>query len=634
MPIANRPDPLLSALNAASARTNAREAPSHGAQGPGFAQWMAQAQERQPTAKAMERDRGSLPFAQASPALQRPSLASSVASSVASSATGAPSPRAPVRLTSTPGNASDAIKVRYQQPGARHVSDGQTATAKPIAAAQRATEPPQDSARSPEKAQNAPQTHKADSLTKQRHKASARSGDEADSPAAGPAPASAVRELTVDAVDWAPGSSNTESLDAAAARAEEQTSTTKGDLAPSSFQQALPPTALTPLALAAAGVAVAAPEEPPSEALAATGVVADPVSLDTKPVNSGAAKGLDPDVSAQAALSEDGDSALPVASTPGSGASARTPDVQQARASGAAEVDRSPQLAASALAALGLARQPGVPAATTPVNTAATATDAEIALSPTAASGADGKSIAAPSVGLVPDANMQAPAPTPAASGAGSPFSALSLAVAPAQAEQKAEVQSTGTLNAANVGASPNVAMPVAAQPMASANAAAAPALVAQATVAAPLGHPAFAEAVSGQVAVWVGQGVQEARLHLNPQEMGPVQVWIALEGTQAQVRFVAEQAPTREALQAALADLAQALGRDGLKLEAASVQTQAQSHAQFGAQGGFSQGGNPGEAPRGRRPNGSERELIPQVSHLPARVIGGAGANLLDLYA
>lgn len=144
-----------------------------------------------------------------------------------------------------------------------------------------------------------------------------------------------------------------------------------------------------------------------------------------------------------------------------------------------------------------------------------------------------------------------------------------------------------------------------------------------QAALALPPQHPGFAEELSAQLSVWTRQGVQEAELRLNPAELGPVQVRIQVEGQQAQVRFVAEAAPTRDALEAALPDLAAALQREGLQLTGGSVQSQAQHQQQ-------QQRDQAATLSPGRAARGSER-----VAELPAAPPARpASQRLLDLYA
>jgi flagellar hook-length control protein FliK len=169
-----------------------------------------------------------------------------------------------------------------------------------------------------------------------------------------------------------------------------------------------------------------------------------------------------------------------------------------------------------------------------------------------------------------------------------------------------------------------------------------------QATVAAPVNSPAFADELGAQVAIWSRHGVQEAELRMNPAEMGPVQVRIQLDGQVAQVRFVAEQAPTREALQAALPQLAQALAAEGLQWGGGDVQPQLQHNTQQpmqhsaqqnmqqqGQQQAQQQGQQQAEGQRaggGRRQWQSATELGNEARGAPKQP--GQRVGLLDLYA
>ncbi|HEX2009753.1 MAG TPA: flagellar hook-length control protein FliK, partial [Roseateles sp.] len=68
-----------------------------------------------------------------------------------------------------------------------------------------------------------------------------------------------------------------------------------------------------------------------------------------------------------------------------------------------------------------------------------------------------------------------------------------------------------------------------------------------------------------------------QAELHLNPSEMGPVQVQIVVDGQQAQVSFHSDQAETRAVLERSLPELASALRDSGLTLSGGGVFQQAQ---------------------------------------------------------
>jgi flagellar hook-length control protein FliK len=144
------------------------------------------------------------------------------------------------------------------------------------------------------------------------------------------------------------------------------------------------------------------------------------------------------------------------------------------------------------------------------------------------------------------------------------------------------------------------------------------------ASLAPPLDHPDFAQALGAQVAVWAAGGQHEAELQLNPGTLGPVQVWIGLDGAQAQVRFTADLATTRDALSAALPQLEQALAREGLQLGGADVQ----------ARDPRAGGGSAAEDGRGSRAR-ARGEAVPGAEPLgqSARPLT-ASRGLIDLYA
>jgi flagellar hook-length control protein FliK len=112
------------------------------------------------------------------------------------------------------------------------------------------------------------------------------------------------------------------------------------------------------------------------------------------------------------------------------------------------------------------------------------------------------------------------------------------------------------------------------------------------AQLSAALGSPEFVPALGVQLSVLAREGVQQARLHLNPAEMGPIAVQIAVDGNTAVVHFQADVAATRQALEAGLPDLAAAMRDSGFTLSGGSVSQQQQQSA----------GGNGGDAEPGRR--------------------------------
>lgn len=101
-----------------------------------------------------------------------------------------------------------------------------------------------------------------------------------------------------------------------------------------------------------------------------------------------------------------------------------------------------------------------------------------------------------------------------------------------------------------------------------------------------PLNSPDFASDMSARLSLLAREGVQEARLHLNPAEMGPVSVQIVVDGQQAQVHFQADMAQTREVLQNSLPELAAALRDNGLTLSGGGVSSQSRNTSQQGERG------------------------------------------------
>ncbi|MBI2732921.1 MAG: flagellar hook-length control protein FliK [Aquabacterium sp.] len=155
------------------------------------------------------------------------------------------------------------------------------------------------------------------------------------------------------------------------------------------------------------------------------------------------------------------------------------------------------------------------------------------------------------------------------------------------------------------------------------------------ATLSTPLDSPYFAQALAEKVSMWVGatkgDGSMTAELHLNPAEMGPINVKISLDGQTAQVDFAAAALETRKAIEASLPMLSSALSDVGLNMTGGDVSSQTaqqqfnQNFAQ--AQGGGWRGNGAsgrGEADAGVDPAGMRAVAAPRPGRL-----GG-----LDLYA
>jgi flagellar hook-length control protein FliK len=161
--------------------------------------------------------------------------------------------------------------------------------------------------------------------------------------------------------------------------------------------------------------------------------------------------------------------------------------------------------------------------------------------------------------------------------------------------------------------------LPAAALPASALAGAAAPAPTApppapaEAALPSPPGSPAFAGELSAQLTTFVRHGVEQARLHLNPADMGPVEVRIHLDGDAARVMMSADLAPTRQWLEQALPTLAATLRDAGLTLAGGGVFEQ--------ARGGQGQGDAPGQSGRSRAGDSAAPDTITaQPTAVPVR--------------
>ena len=151
-----------------------------------------------------------------------------------------------------------------------------------------------------------------------------------------------------------------------------------------------------------------------------------------------------------------------------------------------------------------------------------------------------------------------------------------------------------------------------------------------------PVTSPQFADELAEKVTMFMrmakDDGTMTAELHLNPAEMGPINIKIALDGQNAQIDFAAAALETRQALEASMPLLSSALDEVGLSLTGGGVSSQAQQQG-FGQ--AFSQSG--GSSPDGRStgrvgrtgPDGQDEPVTRSVNVARLTQKGG-----LDLYA
>ncbi|MFN3915960.1 MAG: flagellar hook-length control protein FliK [Aquabacterium sp.] len=158
----------------------------------------------------------------------------------------------------------------------------------------------------------------------------------------------------------------------------------------------------------------------------------------------------------------------------------------------------------------------------------------------------------------------------------------------------------------------------------------------ASSTLAPSPGTPQFAQALSDQVAVWVSsaraEGPMTAELKLNPAEMGPINIKIAVDGQAARIDFAATALETRQAIEASLGNLSKALEEVGLNLTGGDVSSQFRD-----ARG---QGQDPGARGMGNAQGRSESVADGLLDGEPldlsaaAARVSRSGLGGLDLYA
>ena len=144
--------------------------------------------------------------------------------------------------------------------------------------------------------------------------------------------------------------------------------------------------------------------------------------------------------------------------------------------------------------------------------------------------------------------------------------------------------------------------------------------------------HPldaAFGGDLAAEVKVMVEGGVQQAELHLNPADLGPIRIQLSLNAQTADISFAAAHSLTREGLAQALPALREMLAGQGLSLGQAGV-----SSGGSGDASAFQAPQREAQTPRGERTNSSGASgltgLAPAATTLRLR----PGRGMLDLYA
>ncbi len=158
-----------------------------------------------------------------------------------------------------------------------------------------------------------------------------------------------------------------------------------------------------------------------------------------------------------------------------------------------------------------------------------------------------------------------------------------------------------------------------------------------EAQLPATPGSAQFGAQLGAQISTFVQGGVEHARLHLNPAEMGPVSVQIQIDGQTALVHLSAENAHTRQALEQAMPMLASSLREAGLTLSGGGVFEQARQGG--GAQTGHEAGHQTGHQAGSHAGNGSQGDdtlgsLADEELHAASNATPARRRGVVDLVA
>lgn len=100
---------------------------------------------------------------------------------------------------------------------------------------------------------------------------------------------------------------------------------------------------------------------------------------------------------------------------------------------------------------------------------------------------------------------------------------------------------------------------------------------VAQAVV--DLRQPQAPQEIAERVAWHVGKGVSEVQIRLNPEDLGPLEIKLRMDGDKVSVRFDTADSSVRDVVQASLPTLSSLLSARGLQLDQAQVFSQNRGH-------------------------------------------------------
>ena len=120
-------------------------------------------------------------------------------------------------------------------------------------------------------------------------------------------------------------------------------------------------------------------------------------------------------------------------------------------------------------------------------------------------------------------------------------------------------------------------------QPLAGATSPASSQTSSQFHLSTPVHQPAWAQELNQTVTKMATQDFQRAELHLNPAQLGPLDVVIEVKGDQASAQFSSPHAIVRDAVEQALPKLREMMAQNGIALGNATVSDQGSRHSREG---------------------------------------------------
>ncbi|HET8710088.1 MAG TPA: flagellar hook-length control protein FliK [Spongiibacteraceae bacterium] len=99
------------------------------------------------------------------------------------------------------------------------------------------------------------------------------------------------------------------------------------------------------------------------------------------------------------------------------------------------------------------------------------------------------------------------------------------------------------------------------------------------AVVSTPVGSSGWSDAIADKVMWFSANKISSAEIHLNPPDLGPLQVRVSTQHDQASVAFTSQHAAVRDALDQALPRLREMMGSQGMHLLDVSVGGQNSQH-------------------------------------------------------